>query len=92
MNWLLIFNILLLQDFIVLLPCGSRGEEAFSPPLTAFPATYDAWLAVVINNNEKYEQYITPCSAHLPRRVLWHVITFVQLFIRHLTVSTRLRE
>ncbi|MCM2133144.1 hypothetical protein, partial [Klebsiella pneumoniae] len=23
-------------------------------------ATYGAWLVVVINNNEKYEQYITP--------------------------------
>ncbi|EPQ5853007.1 hypothetical protein L9336_005691, partial [Klebsiella variicola] len=23
-------------------------------------ATHDTWLAVVINNNEKYEQYITP--------------------------------
>jgi hypothetical protein len=38
---------------------GKRGKETFSP-LTAVPATTYAWLAVVINNNEKYEQYITP--------------------------------
>jgi hypothetical protein len=36
-------------------------EERFSHhSLPIFRATYDAWLAVVINNNEKYEQYITP--------------------------------
>ncbi|MDX7341162.1 hypothetical protein ACYAT3_16975 [Klebsiella pneumoniae] len=49
---------MLLQDFIVpFLPESYARRAIFSASLTG---TYGAWLVVVINNNEKYEQYITP--------------------------------
>ena len=38
-----------------------RRKRGFLTTTVRFPgATYDALLAVVINNNEEYEQYITP--------------------------------
>ncbi|PXH64350.1 hypothetical protein DMS87_17905 [Klebsiella variicola] len=45
-----------------ILPCvNTRWKRAFLTTTGRFSgATYGTRLAVVINNNEKYEQYITP--------------------------------
>ncbi|EIX9451372.1 TPA: hypothetical protein SLO92_001216 [Klebsiella pneumoniae] len=53
---------MLLQDFIVPFSAGKlRQKSDFLSITDRVPAaTYGAWLVVVINNNEKYEQYITP--------------------------------
>ncbi|WP_260479431.1 hypothetical protein [Klebsiella pneumoniae] len=52
---------MLLQDFIVpFLPESYARRAIFSASLTGFPRRRMARLVVVINNNEKYEQYITP--------------------------------
>ncbi|WP_206781658.1 hypothetical protein, partial [Klebsiella variicola] len=47
---------------LFILPCvNARWKRDFLTTTGRFSgATHDTWLAVVINNNEKYEQYITP--------------------------------